>query len=63
MNDKQLAAAIEILEKIANDELNIETLETQMSDRLDFHEVSVWSLKAAMLQAYGAGMAAGKAGK
>jgi len=40
------------LEKIANEILNIETLETRMSDSLDFHEVSVWSLKKALEMAY-----------
>lgn len=40
------------LEKIAEARLGIETLETRNSDSLDFHEVSVWSLKAALEAAY-----------
>ena len=40
------------LEKIAKEHLGIETLKTQMSDSLDFHEVSVWSLKEALVAAY-----------
>lgn len=43
------------LEKIAQEVLDIETLETRMSDSLDFHEVSVWSLEEALKQAYEAG--------
>ena len=44
-----------ILEKIANEVLNIKTLETQNSDDLDFHEVSVWNIKEALEQAWIAG--------
>lgn len=39
----------------------IETLATRNSDRLDFREVSVASLREAMARAYEAGVAAGKA--
>ena len=34
---------------------NISTLETQNSDRLDFHAVAIWNLKAALEAAYQAG--------
>ncbi len=44
-----------LLEQIAKEHLFIETLETQHSDRLDFHDVSVWSVKAALQAAYEAG--------
>lgn len=47
--DKKL---LELLEEIAQDELGVETLETRFSDSLDFHDVSVWSLKAALVKAY-----------
>jgi hypothetical protein len=47
-----------ILSGIATRCLDIETLETQNSDRLDFHEVSVWSLNEALLRAYDAGKSA-----
>lgn len=44
-----------LLESIAKEHLRIDTLEAQNSDSLDFHEVSVWGLKAALEQAYKAG--------
>lgn len=43
------------LTRIASAMLGIETLETRGSDRLDFHEVSVASLRAALEAAYHAG--------
>ena len=49
------------LEKIAQDELRIETLEQRMMDSLDFHEVSVWELKAALMAAYKLGTQEGTA--
>ena len=45
----------EILENIAKQHLFVETLETRHSDRLDFHDVSVWGIKAALEAAYLAG--------
>ena len=36
--------------------LGIDTLETQNSDTLDCHEVSVWSLSAALKYAYECGL-------
>ena len=35
--------------------LNIETLDTRNSDRLDCHELSVWQIKKALEAAYAAG--------
>ena len=43
------------LQKITIDHLFIETLETRNSDRLDFHDVSVWAVKAALQAAFEAG--------
>ncbi|MBU9314539.1 hypothetical protein LWS69_03380 [Bordetella hinzii] len=43
------------LQQIALDHLFIDTLETRNSDRLDFHEVSVWPVKSALMAAYQAG--------
>jgi hypothetical protein len=40
---------------------SIETLETQNSDRLDFHDVAVWAIRAALEDAYEAGRVAGAA--
>ena len=37
---------------------SIETLETQNSDRLDFHDVAVWAIRAALVEAYAAGVSA-----
>ena len=48
------------LMEIALEKLGIETLERRNSDSHDFHEVSVWSLKAALEAAYKAGQANGK---
>jgi len=50
------------LQQIALDHLFIETLETRNSDRLDFHDVSVWAVKSALLAAYEAGRQAAKQG-
>lgn len=36
---------------------NIETLETRRSDSLDFHDVAVWEIRAALEAAYRAGQA------
>ena len=49
-----------ILTLIAQKHLGIETLETRRSDRLDFHDVSVWGVKSALVAAYQAGLAAGQ---
>ena len=48
------------LQQIALNHLFIETLETRNSDRLDFHEVSVWAVKSALMAAYQAGLQAAK---
>lgn len=49
------AAQHEIAE-IARRHLHIGTLEARNSDRLDFHEVGVWAVLAALEAAYLAGM-------
>ena len=48
-----------LLAQIAKEHLFIETLETQNSDRSDFHYVAVWSIKSALEAAYAAGKASG----
>lgn len=48
----------DVFTKIAQQHLGIETLETRSRDRLDFHDVSVWSVKAALEAAYAAGQLA-----
>ena len=57
---KQNKALNKLLEQIALKHFFIETLETQHSDRLDFHDVSVWAVKSALEAAYAAGIEAGK---
>lgn len=49
-----------LLQKIALDHLFIESLETRKSDRMDFHDVSVWAVKSALMAAYEAGRQAAK---
>ena len=53
----------QLLTRIANEHLYIETLETQHRDRLDFHEVAVWGIKCALAAAYAEGLAEGKKAK
>ena len=48
------------LQTIATDHLFIATLETRNSDRLDFHDVSVWGVKSALQAAYEAGLNAAR---
>lgn len=50
-----------ILTQIAERHLDISSLETQNSDRQDFHEVAVWNLKEALQAAYEAGLEKGAA--
>ena len=48
------------LDHIAQTILGLETLDTRNSDRLDFHDVAVWNIKAALQAAFEAGQQAGK---
>ena len=50
----------QLLTQIAQQHLYVETLETRRSDRLDFHDLAVWSLKAALEAAYQAGVERGR---
>lgn len=52
--------ALATAERIARDQLYLETLETRKMDSLDFKEQAVWSIKQALLDAYAAGFEAGK---
>lgn len=47
-----------IIASIAAEHLNVDTLETRRSDSLDFHEVGVWNIKAALEAAFAAGVQA-----
>ncbi len=44
-----------LIAQIAAQHLLIETLETRNRDCLDFHEVPVWGIEAALMAAYAAG--------
>ena len=48
----------ELLE-IARRQFRIETLETRNRDALDFHDVAVWAIRAALEEAFEAGRRAG----
>jgi len=49
-----------ILEQIARKHLGLETLNERKSDSLDFHDLAVWSIEAALKAAYEAGQAYGR---
>jgi len=52
----------QVLSRIALEQMRVPTLEARDSDRLDFHEVSVWSIRDALLYAYTLGLCDGAAG-
>jgi hypothetical protein len=54
-NETTLSQKDKTLAQIANSELYIRTLQTSNSDSLDFHELAVWNIKAALEAAYKAG--------
>ena len=47
-----------LLLEIAAKHFHIETLDTRNSDGLDFHDVAVWTIRAALEAAFAAGQAA-----
>lgn len=47
-----------LFERIALEQLGIETLVTRKSDSLDFHDLAVWSIERALQAAFEAGKAA-----
>ena len=49
-----------VLEDIAKEHLRVPTLETRKSDSLDFHDLAVWQLRAALDAAFQAGIVAAK---
>lgn len=49
-----------LLAQIALEHLFVPTLQTRHLDRLDFHEVAVWGIEAALQAAYQAGQQAGQ---
>jgi hypothetical protein len=48
-----------ILTLIAQKQLGIATLQTRNADRLDFHSTAVWSIRAALEEAFKAGVELG----
>ena len=48
-----------LYERIAKEHLGFETLVARKSDRLDFREVAVWSVRTALEAAFQAGVAHG----
>ena len=58
--DPNAARDAQILE-IAQRQFRLETLETRNWDRLDFHDVAVWAIRAALEEAFEAGRASGRA--
>ena len=53
------AAPESLILEIATRHFFVETLETRNSDQLDFHDVAVWAMRAALEDAYEAGRIAG----
>ena len=49
-----------LLELIAQDHLFIDTLQTRHSDSLDFHYVSFWGVRSALMAAFEAGRQAAR---
>jgi hypothetical protein len=43
------------IDRIAQEHLNLHTLDSRNSDSLDFHDLAVWNIKAALEAAYAAG--------
>ncbi len=50
------------LEQIARKHLGLETLAARNSDGLDFHDLGVWNIEAALKAAFEAGQVAAKQG-
>ena len=53
------AAPEALILEIATRHFFVETLDTRNSDQLDFHDVAVWAMRAALADAYEAGRIAG----
>jgi len=54
-----LAAPEALILEIATRHFFVETLGTRNSDQLDFHDVAVWAMRAALEDAFEAGRIAG----
>lgn len=60
MKRERSASDSNVIADIAKQHLGLSTLETRRSDSLDFHDLAVWQLRAALEAAYRAGLAAAK---
>ncbi len=54
MTDREQARA-KLLEGLAKKHFDVETLETRKMDDLDFYDVAIWSIKAALNEAFEVG--------
>ena len=61
MNAEPTGPASQLIADLAQQHLQISTLEVRRVDSLDFHEVAVWQVRAALEAAYQAGLDAAKA--
>ena len=59
MTVKTAAPSEALLLEVAAKHFFLETLETRRSDSLDFHDVAIWAIRAALEDAYEAGRIAG----
>lgn len=60
-SDRPVPAGLDnLFSEIASVHLGIGTLNTRMADSLDFHEVAVWQVRAALREAWEAGRTAGR---
>lgn len=50
-----MSAQNQTIQAIATKHLGVDTLATQKSDSLDFHDLAVWSIEAALNAAFEAG--------
>ena len=60
MNSESNLKPNPLISEIAVKFLGVKNLETQHSDALDFHDLSVWTLKAALEAAFSAGYESAK---
>lgn len=55
-----MANISEEIERIAKEYLSVGTLQTRRSDALDFYDLAVWEIRAALTAAYMSGASHGK---
>ncbi|CQR25012.1 hypothetical protein BN1356_01355 [Streptococcus varani] len=55
MTKRQQEKLDAIFTRVAQEELQVETLEQRWSDNLDFYDIPVWGIKNALERAYEAG--------